>query len=215
MIVKGLIESKKIIFRELVYTIRHKLNLLKSIKYKKSKDLKLNLGSGKIIKSGWLNIDIDSDKADLNLDLRKKLPFSSRSCSEVYSEHFLEHLEYPDETLGFIGETYRVLKTDGILTIAVPDSEWPLKEYVKKGRSKYFEISKSKKWHPKWFTSKIEHINFHFRQGGEHKYAYDFDLLSQLLSKVGFINIKRRNFNPKHDSKFHHPGTLYVVANKK
>ena len=32
-------------------------------------------------------------------------------------------------------------------------------------------------WHPAWCTTRLEHINFHFRQGGEHKFAYDFETL--------------------------------------
>src|SRR5215475_1447361 len=60
--------------------------------------LKLNIGCGPNVKTGWTNIDL-SGHADLHLDLREPLPFGDSSASIVYSEHFLEHLEYPHDVL--------------------------------------------------------------------------------------------------------------------
>ncbi len=201
--------------RELCYSVNHYRGRIKALKYYNRKDLKLNLASGQTKKEGFLNIDLESKSADVNLDLRKKLPFKNGSCAEVYSEHFLEHLEYPDEANLFLSEIYRVLKPKGLVTIGVPDTEWPMRSYFEGKKSKYFSIAKRKKWHPGWYRTRIEHINFHFRQGNEHKYAYDLELLTLLLKKHKFADIRRRNFNPIKDYKFHDPGTLYVEANKK
>ena len=60
----------------------------------------------------------------------------------------------------------------------------------------------------------MEHINFHFRQGDQHRFAYDFSTLDQALAQVGFKNIKRRDFNPKLDSLDRKMGSLYVEASK-
>src|SRR5256885_15595045 len=59
--------------------------------------IKLNLGSGLRPRhvDGWVNVDVNSD-ADLQLDLREPLPFPDESVSEIYTEHFLEHLSYPN-----------------------------------------------------------------------------------------------------------------------
>jgi len=68
---------------------------LKRVRRYSGNNLRLNVGCGKNIKQGWINIDL-SKEADLQLDVREPLPFASESASMVYSEHFFEHLEYPD-----------------------------------------------------------------------------------------------------------------------
>src|SRR5262245_20196250 len=78
-----------------------------------SEDLKLHFGCGSNIKAGYINIDLGK-QADLRLDLREPIPFSTNSCSMIYSEHFLEHLCYPDEAMFFLNECSRVLKPGGL-----------------------------------------------------------------------------------------------------
>ncbi|HXX14852.1 MAG TPA: hypothetical protein VEJ47_08105 [Candidatus Eremiobacteraceae bacterium] len=46
----------------------------------------------------------------------------------------------------------------------------------------------------------MHNLNYHFRQGREHKYAYDFETLKQILESAGFISIARRSFVPALDS---------------
>jgi hypothetical protein len=45
-----------------------------------------NLGSGFHPKIDWVNVDL-IDEADLQLDLRERLPFDDGSVSDIYSEH--------------------------------------------------------------------------------------------------------------------------------
>ena len=51
--------------------------------------LKLNLGCGQAYLSGWINIDIDSDKADLKHDLRNGLPYEDNTADYIFNEHFI------------------------------------------------------------------------------------------------------------------------------
>jgi hypothetical protein len=60
----------------------------------------------------------------------------------------------------------------------------------------------------------MEHINYHFRQDDEHRFAYDFKTLAQALSSAGFQEIQRRDFEPALDSVDRKLGTLYVNASK-
>jgi hypothetical protein len=60
----------------------------------------------------------------------------------------------------------------------------------------------------------MHNLNYHFRQGREHKYAYDFETLAQILSMGGFASIVRRPFNPNLDDERREQGTLYVDAKK-
>jgi hypothetical protein len=55
-------------------------------------------------------------------------------------------------------------------------------------------------------------INFCFRQFGEHQYAYDEETLALVLREAGFVNVRRRDFDPEEDSEDRRDGTMYFVA---
>ncbi len=179
--------------------------------YHGKSDLRLNLGCGSHPKAGWVNIDL-SQQADLNLDLRESLPFEDGSTSFIYSEHFFEHLEYPRQTTFFLKECFRVLAPNGRLSLGVPDSEWPIKAYSEDSKG-YFELARTI-FHPKWCNTRMHHLNFHFRQGNEHKYAYDEETLILILRKQGFQSVSRREFLSELDSSSRSVGTLYVEAKR-
>ena len=61
---------------------------------------------------GWLNHDID-------IDIRKPLPFPNDSVRFVLAEHVVEHIT-PGEAWGFFQELRRVLKAGGVARIVVP-----------------------------------------------------------------------------------------------
>jgi predicted SAM-dependent methyltransferase len=174
--------------------------------------LKLHIGCGRKIKVGWINIDF-SAQADISLYMRESLPFQDNSCSVIYPEHFLEHLEYPRKVIPFLMECFRVLKPKGIFSVGVPDTEWPIKEYLGLGNKNYFEIAE-KCLHPEWCKTEMEHINYHFREDYEHLFAYDFKTLAKSLESVGFQKIQRRDFDPELDSEDRKLGTLYVNCSK-
>lgn len=181
-----------------------------SKKYGGKKELKLNLGCGHTHKPGWVNIDFYPD-SDVNLDLREALPFDDDSCSSIYSEHFFEHISYPEETTVFLAESLRSMRSGGVFRVGVPDTEWCLTAYTDEN-SEYWKHAKNT-WHP-WCTTKLHHINFHFRQGQEHKYAYDFETMKDVLEKAGFTNVTNSEFDPEKDSEVRRLGTLYVNCEK-
>ena len=108
---------------------------------------------------------------------------------------------------------HRVLRPDGVFSAGVPDTEWPLQAYGEGISSEYFRHAKQI-WHPKWCVTRMEHINYHFRQGREHKYAYDFETLRYVLERAGFAQVRRRDFDPQLDSRDRELGTLYIEAVK-
>jgi SAM-dependent methyltransferase len=135
--------------------------------------VRLNLGSGFRPKqgSGWINVDL-SDHADLQLDLREPLPFPDNSVANVYTEHFLEHLNYsnqndslsweleaphrPSEALSFLRECRRVLVAGGIFDVVVPDAECIVSEYVARHEQLF---PRYEWWGPKWCNTPMHCVN--------------------------------------------------------
>jgi len=81
-------------------------------------DLKLNLGCGKKIIPGFINIDLIEKDNILGIDLEKyPLPFKDNSCKYILASHLLEHLENPTK---FMLELHRICKTGAIVDLYVP-----------------------------------------------------------------------------------------------
>ncbi len=55
-------------------------------------------------------------------DIRKPLPYGDSSAEAIYSAHMLEHL-YFDEANNALVEFRRLLSPEGVLRLALPDSE--------------------------------------------------------------------------------------------
>lgn len=195
-------------------SLRHIIESKKARKLIDRPQVKLHFACGEVYKEGWINIDLFSSKADLNLDLRRHLPFPDNSCDEIYSEHFLEHLEYPNEALFFLSELNRIIKPGKNVVTGVPDTAWPMKSYIQGPDADYFAYCRKNNWHPDHVQTPIEHINYHFRQEGEHKFAYDEETLIKIMEKAGFTSNKMRNYDPEMDSAKRQPGSLYVVSTK-
>ena len=175
--------------------------------------LQLHLGSGPNYKTGWVNIDLHQS-ADLSLDLREPLPFPGGSCSIVYSEHVLEHFDYPEPVRSMLRDWHRVLAPGGTCRIGVPDTGWIMAAYAGGPGDRYFTLAKER-WHPKWCRTPMEHVNYHFRQDAEHRFAYDEETLQRALTEAGFVDVARVPFDPAIDSEARKLGTLYVTATKR
>jgi len=111
-------------------------------------ELKLNIGCGTSGIAGWCNID-NSPTVLLSriplgrrlfrtpawprdvrrIDAIRGLPFADSSVTYIYSSHLLQGLIYED-SLFLIKESFRVLRPDGVLRIAVPDLERVIKDYL-------------------------------------------------------------------------------------
>lgn len=172
---------------------------------------KLNLGSGPNPKKGWINIDLYHEDSELRLDLRERWPFADGTVTQIYSEHVFEHFEILEEVPHILAESLRVLKSGGLFEVGVPDTEWPILAYPN-NNDPYWPFSETV--HPRQCRTKMDHINFHFRQGTQHKYAWDYETLAAVLATAGFVHTARRDFDPAMDSLSRKTGTLYVKAYK-
>lgn len=207
----GLRNTTRDLFMELGNAWTHAAGVRKARAYRGAKHLKLHLGCGENYKSGWINIDLGK-VADVTLDLRRALPFDDEAAAIIYGEHFFEHVAYPEPATFLLGEYWRVLEPGGTLNLAVPDMELVLNSYVHGGTEAYYEAQRM--WNPAWCETHMDHINYNFRQDGEHQYMYDYETLSKRLEQAGFVDVQRREYDPALDLEERIVGSLYVKCRK-
>lgn len=142
----------------------------------------LHLGCGPKYLPGFVNIDANPRvRTDLWLDVRCGLPFPDASVDSIYSTHMLEHL-YPDELEELLSECVRVLKPGGGLRIVVPNLASAVEAYRQR-REGWFES-----WPLSFDSSGGQFSNFIFCSG-QHRTAFDFEYMEEVLRKIGFAQI--------------------------
>ena len=200
---------------ELTLQFRHRRSVRKlKSSTKGMKNLRLHLGCGENFLPGWVNIDLQEQEADAQLDLREDWPFPNESAEHIYSEHTLEHFDFPTDVRHVMAETMRVLQPGGLTEIGVPDTSWPLTAY-RDETNEYWRLSRQL-WIPPGIAceTQLDIINYHFRLAGEHRYAWDEETLTKELKKAGFVSIERIAFDRSFHSEARRHGTLYMRARK-
>lgn len=146
--------------------------------------MKLHIGCGKKFLSGYKHLDvIPYEHVDLECDARKLDIIANESVSEIYACHILEHVER-DEVVGVLREWGRVLKSGGVMRVAVPDFEAVMQEYLGGKPLSCFQGL--------LYGGQTYDYNF-------HHVAFDFAFLKILLENAGFTEIQRydwREFLP-------------------
>jgi len=202
------------------------LSANRSRAYLTKKDLLLNVGAGDSGKEGWVNLDaVPGTKINCQYDARKRLPFPNGSVKGIFSEHFFEHLDYTEEAPLFLRECHRVLRDGGVLRIIVPDAEKYLMAYAQGGWPGLQSLrpldDRMRDLYYGWeYNTRMELVNHVFRQGQEHKFAYDFETIEFLLKRNGFQNVRKQEFGKSAmpelciDWEFRQTESLYVEAIK-
>jgi predicted SAM-dependent methyltransferase len=171
--------------------------------FKGKSGLKVNVGCGRSPLPDWINIDVYSAPNILFWDCRRSLPFEDGSVDIIFTEHVFEHLAHPEETRPFLAECLRCLHPDGILRIVVPDAGRYLLLYPQ-GLEAYVPVRplcsdpegfRDRWWRRSLYETPMELINAVFRQGHEHKFAYDAETLCLHLRKAGFKAVIHQAFH--------------------
>jgi len=95
-------------------------------------NLKLNLGCGKDIKMGFINIDYEEKSGvhiDLIADLSSEIPLEGNSAEFIYSSHMIEHLDWIEGS-NFLQECFRCLESGGQLRLLFPNFKKIMTAYV-------------------------------------------------------------------------------------
>jgi predicted SAM-dependent methyltransferase len=144
----------------------------------------LHLGCGPKYLPGFVNIDANPlRKIDIWLDVRCGLPFANQSVESIYSTHMIEHL-YPDELEDLLRECARVLKPNAGLRLVVPNLRSSVLAY-QDNRRDWFNDS-----FPRHFDSVGGRFSNFVFCDGQHRAAFDFGYLQELLGRMGFNEVK-------------------------
>jgi len=160
------------------------------------KKIKLNLGCGIIYKPGYLNIDkFNESVADKVCDV-EDLPFESNSIDIIETLHLIEHFDYI-HCKYVLSEWFRVLKPMGKLVIETPELESSFKKF----NLSPIEIKKTT----------LQWIYGIDSPGMQHKTGFNFGLIKDLLTEIGFEKILRE----KAKTHLHEPGMRIICQKPK
>lgn len=180
---------------------------------------KINLGCGRNLKEGWINIDNspsaiiakvpalyrllkrigivaandaygDWSRGILWRNVTRRLPFADGSVDKVYSSHMLEHLSRSDGER-VISECYRVLQSGGVLRLVVPDLVFHVERYL--GRVTASE-GVGREPHDDLLFNLYGAYLSKKRKGAYHRYMYDWPTLRTVLKSVGFRDPVRQTY---------------------
>ncbi|MEU1298870.1 class I SAM-dependent methyltransferase [Streptomyces shenzhenensis] len=185
------------------------------------KPAKVQIGGGAHRIDGFFNIDL-VPPADLLWDIRQGIPLQDSSVTEIFSEHFLEHIGYPRSAKHYVHEAHRVLEPGGWIITGVPDAAFVLSNYPKPLDADDETLAR---WYAKRnclgdINTRLDLVNLVFRDQDDdptytpHLWAYDYDKLAQLFTEAGFTTVAPWRFDPTMANQKRHWGSVYVVATK-
>lgn len=188
------------------------------------KDLKLHLGCGADVRSGWINIDLmltapagfdlsQPNTACISYDLRNGLPVPDGCAKMVFSSHFFEHLEYWHGKK-LMADCYRALQSGGIFRIVLPDYKLFFKAYLAGDRS-FFEPLRYGLVEAETATL-ADFMTYAVYQFGEHCAIYDVERLEVVLRNIGYGEVRVSQFDPAIDvdNELRRKFSFYVEAVK-
>ncbi len=183
--------------------------------------IKLNLGCGSVRPKGWINTDSSlnaniqkipligkiitrqfnevkyNDDNMVYMNLNKPWRYKNNSVDIVYASHLFEHLTLKSANR-FLKESYRCLKSGGIIRVVVPDLYKICKQYITEYESGKEDASTFIMWAmnmhregqygakiPLWKKVILEMQGYPH----QHKFMYDEKSLSQVFKEVGFKEI--------------------------
>ena len=121
----------------------------------------------------------DYEAVDIVCDATR-LPFESDSVDFIYSCHMLEHL-YVDQAIALLHECKRVLSPKGYMRLVLPDFDYIYPLLKGEARSIF----------PRKFASASGQAINHLFCDGQHRYAYNAELIEEIAGAAGFSEVRR------------------------
>jgi len=168
--------------------------------------MKLNLGCGNKILTGYTNVDIVDERngmvPDINCDITDLKVFEDNSADEILTVHVIEHFYYW-EIPAVLNEWKRVLKPGGTLITETPD-------LLNACRVIVADPDMGARPEANMSTWPLYGNPFEKDPLMCHKWLFTPGSLSELLSGVGFVDIRQEPAKYK----MREPRDFRIVCNK-
>lgn len=126
----------------------------------------VNLGCGSVWHPAWGNLDVRPVGSEIQAwDVENGLPFDDGSVDGCYASHLLEHLTR-EGARTLVRECFRVLRSGGVVRLAVPDLETIAREYLRAlGQAQAGDQAAMKQY--EWITLELLDQLVRVESGGE------------------------------------------------
>lgn len=142
--------------------------------------MKLNLGCGRDLREGWVNVDLYHSEAE-NHDARS-LPYEN--ATHILAKHLLEHFDQTN-ALDALRHWCQILIPEGTVEVIVPDLKDACGKIVEHGK----DFAYGDEW---WMTAHHMIFGAGWAPGEYHHCGWTEETLKQALIFAGFKKIEVR-----------------------
>lgn len=165
----------------------------KASKFLKNAD-KLHLACGTNVINNWHNVDLFESPEVIYWDLTdKRFPVEDNTINLIFCEHFIEHIDLNQGYI-FLKNCFNALKKSGSIRISTPDLNKIIQCYLQKNLTEWSDVGFIAQ-------SPCRLLDDSVRLWG-HQFIYDEDELTDLMSRVGFKNIRRMQWHKSEIKEF-------------
>ena len=157
--------------------------------FKATTERRVNIGSGRNILAGWLNLDIKPRPGGVWLDCARPWPIADGVFSAALCEHMIEHVPKP-MAQAILAETLRTLRPGGWLRVITPDLTLFAAHVLGGGDPRdedYLQFLRA--FHGQEGLNWCDATNIIFRDYG-HQYIWSAEELSAALRRAGFVDLQ-------------------------
>ena len=154
------------------------------------KSKKLNIGCGRDIRKGWINLDSNRlPGVDVVHNIEHlPLPFSKEEFEEVLCQDVLEHiLDY----VPTLQEIHRILKKNGLLKIRVPHFT-SRNNFLDPTHKRMFSIRTFDFFTEAGYLGRQYYFNFHYKKIVHSRITFGEGFIRRILEKLVNINNKTK-----------------------
>lgn len=143
--------------------------------------IKLNVGCGPVRIPGEIGVDQDPNAAacDVQGDVLN-IPYKDGTVDQVRLSHVIEHLPYRMAPTALL-ESFRVLKPGGTIIVGVPDMYATCAAWLQCKNEPHPSSAK--------LIVSRHMFGSQSHDGQEHRAGFDAELLTELLTDAGFVNV--------------------------
>ena len=136
---------------------------------------KLNLGCGRQIKSGYVNLDIINwEGVDIVRDVLRGIPFNDNWFDEVTADYLITQIANNKDFIFVMNEVWRVLKRDGVFKLKVPDVRYT-------GTDSFNDPMDSRRFSKNTF----DYLDVNHYRWSAFNYGFQPWIINQIIDEVG------------------------------